>query len=178
MDVILTQDVPGLGMAGEIKTVADGYGRNYLIPKGLAILATKSARKQIADIQRLAEKRRARQRGSLQILAERLSGLTLTFTVKAGEGDRLYGSITSSDIAEAIQEAIGEEVDRRRIMLHRPIKTLGDHPVPIRLMADLVPEVIVAVKKEQEEEAEEHAESKPSERVAESGELTEEAPEG
>jgi len=95
MDVILTQDIAGLGMAGEIKSVADGYGRNYLIPRGLAILATKSALKQMAEIQRAAEKRRARQRGSAQILAEKLSGLTLTFTVKVGEGDRLYGSITS-----------------------------------------------------------------------------------
>jgi len=148
MDVILTQDIPGLGMAGEIKSVADGYGRNYLIPKGLAILATKSARRQIAEIQRAAEKRRARERGSMELLAEKLQGLTLTFAAKVGEGDRLYGSITSSDIAKAIQQAIGEEVDRRRIMLNRPIKTLGDHPVPIRLMTDLVPEVIVVVKPE------------------------------
>jgi len=167
MEVILTQDVPGLGVAGEIKTVADGYGRNYLIPKGLAILATRSALKQIADLQRTIEKRRARQRGSMQVLAEKLEGLTLTFTVKVGEGDRLYGSITSSDIAEAIQQAIGEEVDRRRIMLDRPIKTLGDHPVSIRLMADLVPEVIVVVKREEEPEEPTEPEAEATEPVTE-----------
>jgi len=167
MEVILTQDVPGLGVAGEIKTVADGYGRNYLIPKGLAILATRSALKQIADLQRTIEKRRARQRGSMQVLAEKLEGLTLTFTVKVGEGDRLYGSITSSDIAEAIQQAIGEEVDRRRIMLDRPIKTLGDHPVSIRLMADLVPEVIVVVKREEGPEEPTEPEAEATEPVTE-----------
>ena len=153
MDVILTQDVAGLGMAGEIKRVADGYGRNYLIPRGLAILATRSARKQIAGIQRAGEKRRARQRSSAEIMAEKLAGLSLTFTVKVGESDRLYGSITSSDIAEAIQQATGEEVDRRRIVLDRPIKTLGDHPVPLRLATDITPEVIVVVKPEEEPEA-------------------------
>lgn len=152
MDVILTQDVPGLGAAGQIKRVADGYGRNYLIPHGLAIVATKSARQQIADIQRTAERQQARERGTAALLADKIHGLTLTFVVKAGEGDRLYGSITSSDIAEAIQEATGVEVDRRRIVLDRPIKTLGDHPVTIRLATDIAPEVIVVVRREEEPE--------------------------
>lgn len=152
MNVILKQDIPGLGTAGQIKRVADGYGRNYLIPQGLAIVATTSARKQIADIQRTAERQRARERGAAALLADKIRGLTLTFVVKAGEGDRLYGSITSSDIAEAIQEATGVEVDRRRIVLDRPIKTLGDHPVTIRLATDIAPEVIVVVRREEEPE--------------------------
>lgn len=154
MDVILTQDVLDLGQAGEIKSVADGYARNYLIPRGLAMLATKTACKRIAEIQRTAEKRRARERGSAELLAQKIGGLTLTFVVKVGEADRLFGSITSTDIAEAIEKASGEEVDRRRIVLDRPIKTLGDHPVAVRLAKDLTPEVIVVVRPEEEPEAE------------------------
>jgi large subunit ribosomal protein L9 len=161
MDVVLTQDVLDLGDAGEVKSVADGYARNYLIPRGMAVLATKSARKQIEDIRNTASKRRARERGTAELLAQKIEGLPLTFVVKVGEGDRLYGSITSSDIGEAIEQAIGEEVDRRRIALDRPIKTLGDHPVPVRLAKDLAPEVIVTVVSDQEPEAEaaEEAES-------------------
>ena len=150
MDVILTQDVLDLGEAGEIKSVADGYARNYLIPRGLAMLATKSARKQMMEIQRTGEKRRSSVRSSAELLAEKIGGLTLTFVVKVGEADRLYGSITSTDIAEAIEKASGEEVDRRRIVLSRPIKTLGDHPVAIRLAKDLMPEVIVVVRPDEE----------------------------
>lgn len=159
MDVILTQDVLGLGDAGEIKSVSDGYGRNFLIPRGLAILATESARKQVAEIRRTGEKQRAHERGEAEVLADKIRGLSLTFLVKVGEGDRLYGSITSSDIAEAIEKAAGEEIDRRRIVLARPIKTLGDHPVPIRLAKDLAPEVIVVVRDEAEPEAEMAAEA-------------------
>lgn len=150
MNVILTQDVLDLGEAGEVKRVADGYARNYLIPRGLVVLATPSARKKVAEIERTAAKGRDRERGTAEILAGKLSGLPLTFVVKVGEGDRLYGSITSSDIAQAIEEAIGEEVDRRRLVLDRPIKTLGDHPVPVRLARGLAPEVIVTVKRDEE----------------------------
>ena len=150
MDVILTQDVLDVGEAGEIKSVANGYARNYLIPRGLAMLATPSARRQIVEIERTAAKGRDRERGTAEILAQKLSGLPLTFVVKVGEGDRLYGSITSADIAQAIEEAIREEVDRRRLALDRPIKTLGDHPVPVRLARDLAPEVIVTVKRDAE----------------------------
>jgi len=157
MNVILTQDVPGLGTAGQIKRVADGYGRNYLIPQGLAIVATESARKQIAAIQRTTESQQARERSAAELLADKINGLALTFAVKVGEGDRLYGSITGSDIAEAIQEATGADVDRRRIVLDRPIKTLGDHPVTIRLATDVAPEVVVVVRREGEEVTEEPA---------------------
>jgi large subunit ribosomal protein L9 len=148
MDVILTEDVIGLGEAGQIKSVAAGYARNYLIRRGLAIPATDSARRQVAAIQHTAVKRQSRERGTAEILADKVSGVTLTFYVKVGEENRLYGSITNADIAEALEKAIGEEVDRRRIELGRPIKTLGDHPVPIRLARDLIPEVIVSVRPE------------------------------
>lgn len=150
MDVILTQDVLDLGETGEIKRVADGYARNYLIPRGMAVLATPSARKQIADIQRTGDKRRERERGSAELLAEKFSGLALTFVARVGEGDRLYGSITSADIAEAVEKATGEELDRRRLLLNRPLKTLGDHVVPVRVAKDLTPELIVTVKRDEQ----------------------------
>lgn len=151
MDVILTEDVLGLGEAGQLKSVAAGYARNYLIRRGLAIPATESARRQVASIERSALKRQSRERGTAEILADKISGKVLTFFVKVGEENRLYGSITSADIAEALQAEIGEEVDRRRIDLRRPIKTLGDHPVPIRLARDLIPEVVVIVRPEEEQ---------------------------
>jgi len=153
MDVVLTQDVLDLGEAGEVKSVSDGYARNYLIPRGMAVLATKAALKQITEIQSTAGKRRDRERDSAELLAKKIEGLPLSFVAKVGEGDRLYGSITTSDIGKAIEEAIGEEVDRRRIALDRPIKTLGDHPVPVRLAKDLAPEVIVTVMRDEEPEA-------------------------
>jgi len=148
MNVILTQDVIGVGEAGQVKSVAAGYARNFLIRRGLAIPATDSARRQVAAIERTAVKRQSRERGTAEILADKIRDVTLTFFVKIGEENRLYGSITSADIADALAKVIGEEVDRRRIELGRPIKTLGDHPVPIRLARDLVPEVIVSVRPE------------------------------
>ena len=178
MDVILTQDVLDLGEAGEIKSVADGYARNCLIPRGLAMPATKSARKQMVEIQRTGEKRQSSVRSSAELLAQKIGGLTLTFVVKVGEEDRLYGSITSTDIADAIEKASGEEVDRRRIILNRPIKTLGDHPVAIRLAKDLMPEVIVVVRPEEEPKTETPkplAEAIEPEEVEETTESVEEA---
>jgi len=154
MKVILTQDVLDVGLAGEVKKVADGYARNFLIPRGLALQATSSAQRQISEIRSSSDKRRSRERTAAELLAEKLEGLTVEFEVKVGEGDRLYGSITSADIAEAVQEKIGEEIDRRRISLRKPIKTLGEHPVPFRLGGGLVPEVIAIVRGEGGQEAE------------------------
>ena len=152
MEVMLTKDVEGLGYAGEIKNVAGGYARNYLIPRGLAVPATKGIRKQAAALREAAERRRARQLSEAQALAEKLSQITLRFTAKAGENDRLYGSITSQDIAEAIERETGQAVDRRRIELEHPIRELGTHQVAIRLMSDVVPQVTVVVEREGEEE--------------------------
>ncbi len=158
MEVLLVKDVEGLGEAGEIKEVAGGYARNYLIPRGLAVPADKAARKRAAALREAAARRRARQESEAQTLAERLSALTLQFKAKVGEKDRLYGSITSGDIAEAIEREIGQAVDRRRILLEHPIRELGTHKVAIRLMPNIVPEITVVVEREGEE-AEDSAES-------------------
>jgi len=151
MDVILLQDVPELGQAGEVKKVARGYARNYLIPKGIVSLASPGALKQ-AEIQRKAqERRRKRELTDAQSIAEAISATTLTFNVKVGESDRLYGSVTSAEIAQALSEQLGLEVDKRKLVLPEPIKKLGTYRVPVKLMAEVVPEVVVNVTKDDDE---------------------------
>ncbi len=135
MKVLLLQDVEHLGKAGEIKDVSGGFGRNYLLPKGFAVLATKSQVKQAEE--RLAAQRRKAEaaRKEAQALAARLAELTLTFTVKVGEQDRLYGSVTNADIAAKLHEVAGIEIDRRKIGLEDPIKRTGEYEVPVELMS-------------------------------------------
>lgn len=152
MQVILTEYIPNLGQAGEITDVSDGYGRNYLIPRGLAKLATPGEIKQAAQLKRTAAKRRRREAEDNEALAERLAEMTLTFTARAGEGTKLYGSITSSDMADQISEKLGKEFDRRKIYLDESLRQLGTHQVTIRLTADLSPEITVVIEREEEEE--------------------------
>ena len=145
MKVLLVQDVQHLGRAGEIKDVAGGFGRNYLLPKGFAVLATSGQIKQAE--QRLAAERKKLDaaRKDAEIVATRLQGKSISFTVKVGEQGRLYGSVTSGDIAEQIQQQLGVEVDRRKIELDEPIKRTGSFPVSIRLVAGVEPVVNVVV---------------------------------
>jgi large subunit ribosomal protein L9 len=146
--IILTSDVPSLGQAGEIKDVATGYARNYLIPKGMAVKATSGALKEF-ERQRIAGARREERLATrAEALEQRLSGLTLAFEAKAGEKGRLYGSITAADIAEALELEVGEKFDRRKHILSEPIRQVGRHVVPVRLTADVVAEVKVVVKPE------------------------------
>ncbi len=149
MKVLLIKDVYKLGRAGEVKKVADGYGRNYLIPQGLAILATPGALKQAEKIRAQAEIRRARLNEELKGLAEQISSLTLTFPAKAGETGKLYGSITRQDVANAIQEKTRYEIKRQQLDM-QPLRTLGEHTVRVRLTMDLIPEVRVIVHREGE----------------------------
>lgn len=148
MQVLLKKDVPGLGHAGEVKRVADGYALNYLIPRGLATAATEGALKQAQQLKEATERQRQRQQSEAERLAQKLSGLTLTFKAKAGDGDKLYGSVTSADIAEAIAKATGEVVDKRRIELAHAIKELGTHQVLLRLAPETVATVTVVVERE------------------------------
>jgi large subunit ribosomal protein L9 len=151
MDVLLLKDVPGLGEAGEVKTVADGYGRNYLIPQRLAVMASPGAVKQ-AQRQVAADARREeREMTEAQELAQALDGLTVTFEARAGESDRLYGSITKANIAEALEKQVGQEVDRRKIELDEPLKELGTHAVTIRLASEAEAKVTVVIEREEEE---------------------------
>ncbi len=158
MEVILLKDVPRLGRAGELRNVAPGYARNYLVPEGLATLVTKGALKQF-ELQSQAEARRNRQmEAQAREFAAQLEGVTLTLTAKTGEKDRLYGSITSGDIADALESEIGKSVDRRKIELEEPIRELGTYSVPFKLLSDLAPTIVVEVIKKEEEAGEKEAE--------------------
>jgi len=147
MKVILTADLPHVGNVGQVVDVANGYGRNYLIPRGFAILATPGNERSLAQQQKARLVREAKNKAEAEALATQLQVLLLSIAKKTGEGERLYGSVTSMDIADLIK-ARGISLDRRRIMLDTPLKTLGMHKVPIRLHPDVVAEVEVAVTKE------------------------------
>jgi large subunit ribosomal protein L9 len=149
MEVLLLKDVDGLGQAGQIKKVADGYARNYLMPRGMVSLATPGAIRQAALHQQATAHREAKELSEAQALAQLLDGVTVTFTARAGESDRLYGSITNVNIAEALEEKIGREVDRRKIDLEEPLKELGTHAVTIRLAAEAEAKVTVIIGREE-----------------------------
>jgi large subunit ribosomal protein L9 len=149
MKVLLIKDVYKLGRAGDVKKVADGYGRNFLLPQGLAVLATPSALAQAERIRSQADAKRAVLNNELGGVAEILSKLTLAFPMKAGETGKLYGSITPAMIAEAVKKQTGIEIQRRQ-MDFEPIRALGTYKVHVRLTVDLIPEITVIVHREGE----------------------------
>jgi len=147
MKVILLQVVDKLGEVGDVVDVANGYGRNFLIPRGLAIAATAKNKRQLDHEQRLREHRVARARQEAEAFAGQLQGVACRFARKAGDEGRLFGSVTTMDIAEKLKEA-GFEIDRRRIDLDQPIKSLGEFAVPIRLRPEVTAELKVLVEPE------------------------------
>ena len=153
MEVILKEDVPKLGSRGDVVKVAEGYGRNYLLPRKLAIEATGGNRAVIEQMKAAALRRSARDQADAEGLAQQMKELTLTFRRKVGEKDHLFGSVTSGDVADAL-EAKGFTVDRRKIHLDDPIKALGEFQVAIRLHKQVTATVQVVVEKEVEKEAE------------------------
>lgn len=170
MKILLMKDVYKLGRAGDIKKVADGYGRNFLIPQGFAVLATEGALKQVQRIKSQAEVRRSTQNNELQGVADLIKGVTLTFAAKAGDTGKLYGSITTQDIATALTEKIRHEVKRQLVDI-QPIRTLGEFTAHIRLTMDLVPEIKIIVHRDGEtaESVTEHAEAEKAEKPKKSG---------
>ena len=149
MKVLLLKDVYKLGRAGDVKKVADGYGRNFLLPQGLAVLATAGALKQAEKIKADATKRRAALNHELAAIAEVINGIKLGFASKAGETGKLYGSITTQNIAEAIKAKTGIDVKRQQIDM-QPIRNLGEHKAHVRLTVDLVPEITIVAYREGE----------------------------
>jgi large subunit ribosomal protein L9 len=149
MKVMLIKDVYKLGRAGDVKKVADGYGRNFLIPQGLAVIATAGALKQIEKVRSQAEIRRTEQNSELKDLASHINGLVLSFAAKAGETGKLYGSITTQDVAAAIAEKTRYEVKKSQVDM-QPIRNLGEFTAHVRLTIDLVPEVKIMVHREGE----------------------------
>ncbi len=167
MKVVLMQDVPNLGQTGEIKEVSGGYGRNYLIPKGFATLATPGLIKQAEERAAAQERRNQKARAGFEQIAQRINGQTLRFDVRVGELDRLYGAITNADIANKVQEQFGIELDRRKVDLDDPIKRAGVYSVAVRLASDLEPRLNVVVEGAQSASA---ATEAPAEPVAEAEE--------
>ncbi|MEN2985817.1 MAG: 50S ribosomal protein L9 [Thermodesulfovibrionaceae bacterium] len=137
MKIILKEDIQGLGKAGQIITVKDGYARNYLIPKGLALVADEKNLKLVEYQKRKIEQEAKRKRQDAENLAERLSELQLTIKAKAGEDQKLFGSITAKDIAEALQKE-GISVDKKQIIINEPIKRAGEYEIQIKLVGGLV----------------------------------------
>ena len=148
MKVIFLQYVPNVARAGEIKEVADGYGRNFLIPKKLALLATPSATSTVEVQQRITERSQAQTEAEMTELAQQLEGKEITLKAKTGAKDRLFGSITSTDIASELQNTAGLVIDKKKIELTEPIRQLGSYEVAIKLAKDIVPKITVIVVKE------------------------------
>jgi large subunit ribosomal protein L9 len=145
MKLILTQEVSGLGAPGDVVEVAGGYGRNYLVPRGLAMRWSRGAEKQIELIKRARSAREIRSVEDARVAAERLAGLRVRMRTRAGSGGRLFGSISTADIAAAVKEAGGPELDRRKIEIGNPIKTIGAHQVAVRLHPEVSATVEVEV---------------------------------
>ena len=147
--VLLTKDVTNVGKAGEMKRVARGYARNYLFPRGLAMMPTEGAVRHVEIMAKADAKRNEKATAEAKTLADKLNTTTLSFTAKVGEQGRLYGSITSQDIADKLNEKLGLEIDRRKIALAEPIKQVGDHKVEIGLFGDVNGTVTVKVAPEE-----------------------------
>lgn len=147
MEIILIEDIPSLGKRGKIIKVADGYARNYLIPRNLALPATKQNIKKIQEHQKLTKIKEIKEKSDAEELAKQLATLSLTISKKAGENDLLFGTVTNADI-EAELAKLGYEIDKRKIILEEPIKRLGIYEVPIKLHKDVSATVKVWVVKE------------------------------
>jgi large subunit ribosomal protein L9 len=145
MKLILTQEVAGLGGPGDIVEVKDGYGRNYLVPRGAAIRWTRGGERQITSIKRGREVREVRDVGSAQDIKGQLEKLRVTMRVRAGGGGRLFGSVTVADIVAAVEKAGGPSVDKRRVEVGQPIKTVGAHQVTVRVHPEVTATVSLEV---------------------------------
>ena len=146
MKLILTGDVPNLGAPGDIVEVKDGYGRNYLLPRGLAVVATRGAEKQVDAIRRARKSREIRDLGHAREVAAQLGNLAVTVKAKAaGDSGRLFGSVTAADVVDAVRAAGGPALDRRAVEMPSQIKTVGQYPVTVRLHPEVTTELDVAV---------------------------------
>ncbi|GAA3177574.1 50S ribosomal protein L9 [Blastococcus jejuensis] len=145
MKLILTQEVTGLGTSGDTVEVKGGYGRNYLLPRGLAIKATRGAEKQVESLRRARAAREVASHEEAQALAGRITGLTVRVPARAGEGGRLFGRVTPADVAAAVTAAGGPELDRRRIDLPSTIKTTGEHTITVRVHPEVSTQLTIEV---------------------------------
>ena len=145
MKLILTQDVPGLGGPGDVVEVKDGYGRNFLMPRGFAIAWTRGGEKQVTQIKRAQKVREVRDLGHANEIKQALEALTITMPAHAGDTGRLFGSITSADIADAVKAAGGPVLDKRKVTLAAPIKTVGKHSATVEVHPDVTAKLTLEV---------------------------------
>jgi large subunit ribosomal protein L9 len=143
--VILKSEIRGLGRPGDVKDVADGYARNYLLPRGLAIEATGGELKHLAQERDAARAKRDRAHVDAEDLAKRLGEITLVFKLKAGEQGKTFGSVTAKEVAEALRKEAKAEIDKTKVVLHEPLRSLGIHKVEVRLLPDVRANVTVAI---------------------------------
>jgi len=148
MRVVLLEDVPGKGRAGEIKEVSKGYAKNFLLPRGLALAATPTVTKQVES--RLQKERREEtiDRDKLAELAQQIEGREIRLEARIGTGERLFGSITAADIAEELSRAIGSVIDKKRIDIEKPLRQAGSYEVTVKLAGDLKPQITVTIEQE------------------------------
>jgi len=170
MKILLLEDIDNLGQAGDVLNVADGYGRNFLLPRKLAKVATAGSLKETEQIRRAGERKRDREIWAATDLARQINGITLTFRARAGETGKLYGSVTTGDLSEALEKEIDQEVDRRKIATE-PLRELGEYTIEVRLMVDVTAKFTAIVEPEGELEPErlpeeEYEETNPEEEVA------------
>ena len=147
MEVILKEDVAKLGSRGDVVKVAEGYGRNYLLPQKLAIQANEGNKAVIVQMKAAAVRRSAKEKTQAEELAKQFEGVSVSFQRKSGENDQLFGSVTSSDIAEALEKK-SFHIDRRKIQLHEPLKSVGEFDIPVKLHKDVTTHLKVVIQKE------------------------------
>lgn len=145
MRVVLRKEVPGLGRPGDVKHVAEGYAQNFLLPRGLAVEASEGELKRVAQVQATAKAKKSRAHAEAEAIAERLASTKLTFKLKAGGTGKTFGSITNRDVADALKREAGIDVDRTKIHLEDPLRTLGTHQIEIRLLTDVRAKVTITI---------------------------------
>ncbi len=151
MKVVLLQDVKGVGEAGQLKDVAEGYARNYLLPKKLAAVATPGAMKDLEIKQAAEKKKQAKVDEEMQEVGKKITAATITVRSKVGEGGKLYGSITSGDVAEALEKQVGQAVDKRKIEIEEPIRHVGEYKIPLKLSKNVTAAINLVVEGEEGE---------------------------
>jgi len=160
MKVVLLEDLPGRGKAGEIKEVSKGYARNFLLPRGLALLATPAVIKQAESRLEQEKTEESIDRDKLVELAQQIEGKEIRFQARMGAGERLFGSITAADVAEKLSQAIGSVIDKKKIDIEKSLRKTGSHQVAVKLASDLYPQITVVIEEEKETGTEEETEKK------------------
>jgi len=175
MKVVLLEDLPGKGKAGEIKEVSKGYARNFLLPRGLALVATPTVIKQVESRLEKEKLEESIDRDKLVELAQQIEGREIRFKARMGAGERLFGSITAADVAEELSQAVGSVIDKKKIDIEKSLRKTGSYEVAVKLASDINPQITVVIEEEKEKgkETEEKAEKK-AEKKKEKGEETKE----